>query len=343
MTKEFLIHALRGEQVEQTPWLLHSGTHAAQLLEVSAQRYLQDAELLARGAILCADHYHCDGIPLLDDPQMEAISLGCSPDWSEQGPPSIISAPLYTLAPEQVPERLPPLPDETTGRWPTVIAAGARAKPYLEERDVALVGIVAGPCMLAYQLRGLTLFPDLHRHPESAAALLAYTSQVSAFSARIYAEVIGCDIVAVTDAVAAMLKPDYFRQYVVPSLKPVWEVIHLAGKVSSLWVWGESGRVIHEIASSGAQSIAVDECMALSFAGEIAQSHGVGFIGNLHVSNVLFEETEEAAVDVQRCMDEGLRFPGYVFGLGGPLTQHISRSRLDEAVTAYLARKQGGK
>ena len=84
MAKELLIRALRGEHVEQTPWLPHIGTHAAQLLEVSAERYLQDADLLARGAVLCADHYRCDGIPLLDDPQMEAIALGCAPRWAEQ-------------------------------------------------------------------------------------------------------------------------------------------------------------------------------------------------------------------------------------------------------------------
>ncbi len=56
MAKELLIRALRGERVEQTPWLPHIGTHAAQLLGVSAERYLQDAELLARGAVLCSDH-----------------------------------------------------------------------------------------------------------------------------------------------------------------------------------------------------------------------------------------------------------------------------------------------
>ena len=87
--------------VEQTPWLPHIGTHAAQLLRVSAERYLQDAELLAQGALLCADRYACDGIPLVDDPQLEALSLGCVPHWSEQGPPSIISSPLYSLPSEQ--------------------------------------------------------------------------------------------------------------------------------------------------------------------------------------------------------------------------------------------------
>ena len=94
------------------------------------------------------------------------------------------------------------------------------------------------------------------------------------------------------------------------------------------------------MAGSGSNSIAIDECMALSYVGEIAKAHHIGFIGNLHVSSVLFEETEEAAADVQRCMDEGQRFHGYVFGLGGPLTQHITCSRLEEAVAAYCARRR---
>ncbi len=93
------------------------------------------------------------------------------------------------------------------------------------------------------------------------------------------------------------------------------------------------------MASSGAQSIAVDECMALDVVGEVAQFHHIGFIGNLHVTSVLFEESEEAHADVQRCMDEGQRFPGYVFGLGGPLTQHISTARLEAAVSTYRARR----
>ena len=93
------------------------------------------------------------------------------------------------------------------------------------------------------------------------------------------------------------------------------------------------------MASSGAQSMAIDECMALDFVGEIAQEHHIGFIGNLHVTASLFEESEAVTADVQRCMDKGKRFPGYVFGLGGPLTQHIRCSKLEEAISAYRARR----
>src|SRR5258708_14134729 len=93
------------------------------------------------------------------------------------------------------------------------------------------------------------------------------------------------------------------------------------------------------MAGSGAHSIAFDECMALSYVGEIAKAHHIGFIGNFHVSAVLFEETEDPTADVHRCMHEGKRFPGYVFGLGGPLTRQISISRLEAAVPAFPTRR----
>src|SRR3989441_6537467 len=182
MAKELLIGALRGERVEQTPWLPHIGTHAAQLLGVSAERYLQDGELLARGAVLCSDHYQCDGIPLLDDPQMEAISLGCVAHWLEQGPPSIVSSPLYAIPSEQAVAQLPPLPDETTGRWPTVIAAGVWAKPELERRDVAFVGVAAGTWTISFQPWGLAPFIWPFPPPARAETLLAYPSLASCIS-----------------------------------------------------------------------------------------------------------------------------------------------------------------
>jgi len=52
----------------------------------------------------------------------------------------------------------------------------------------------------------------------------ASAGQVSALSARIYAEVTGCDIVAINDTPATMLRPTYFQEYVTPNLQPAWQV-----------------------------------------------------------------------------------------------------------------------
>ncbi len=93
------------------------------------------------------------------------------------------------------------------------------------------------------------------------------------------------------------------------------------------------------MASSGAQSIAIDECMALDYVGEVAQEYSVGFIGNLHVTAGLFEQSEDVTTDVQRCLNEGRRFPGYVFGLGGPITQHVNVKRFEEAIAVFQQHK----
>lgn len=89
------------------------------------------------------------------------------------------------------------------------------------------------------------------------------------------------------------------------------------------------------MADSGAHSIAIDECMALDVVGEVAQDHGIGFIGNFHVTAALFDESEDPAADVRRCLEEGRRFPGYVFGLGGPITQHVNLARFEEAIKTF--------
>lgn len=87
------------------------------------------------------------------------------------------------------------------------------------------------------------------------------------------------------------------------------------------------------MAASGAHSISVDECMPLDMIGEIAKEHGIGFTGNFHTTGVLFEENESSIEDARRCVEMGTRFPGYVFGLGAPITQYIDPLRLQKAVT----------
>ena len=91
--------------------------------------------------------------------------------------------------------------------------------------------------------------------------------------------------------------------------------------------------------SSGAHSISFDECMALTYVGELAQAHHVGLIGNFHVTATLFEETEEPVTDMQRCLHEGKHIPGYVFGLGGVLNRPINVARFEAATIAFLTQR----
>jgi len=238
-----LLRALRGEWTEHIPFVPYNGTWPAHLLGVTADRYLRDAGLLAAGALRLAVEFGADGVSLMTDPQMEALSLGCKPRWSDTGPPSVASHPLGLLSAADLaagPQAyLPPLPTAESGRWPVVVEAGRRVRENLERGDagrpVALIGMVSGPFTIANHLRGMALFGDLSTTPEAAAALLRFAGTVTAAAARIYIEEIGCDIVAINDTPATMLKRAYFEQYVTPHLQPALRLIHQAGRVSALW------------------------------------------------------------------------------------------------------------
>lgn len=93
------------------------------------------------------------------------------------------------------------------------------------------------------------------------------------------------------------------------------------------------------MASCGANSIAVDECMSLEQVGETTRYYGTGLIGNFHTTAVLFEETESSHDDAKRCINAGKSLSGYVFGLGAPITQHIRPELLEGAVA--LIRSHG--
>ncbi len=238
-----LLRALRGEWTDTVPFLPYSGMWPARLLGVTAHRYLQDATLLARGAVRLAREFGADGVPLMTDPQMEAISLGCKAHWSEVAPPSVASHPLGQVAADRFVngdgDMFPPVPTGSEGRWPLVIEAGQRVRAALEggasDRPVALVGMVSGPCTIASHLRGLALYRDIATVPAAADALFRYAGQVTAAAARIYVETIGCDVVVINDTPAAVLKRAYVDRYVVPHLQPALQVIHAAGRVSALW------------------------------------------------------------------------------------------------------------
>jgi uroporphyrinogen decarboxylase len=68
---------------------------------------------------------------------------------------------------------------------------------------VALYGILCGPLTLAGHLRGVRIFTDVYKNKDVAKEIIEFCGQVAAEAARIYAEEIGCDVIAITDPVAS--------------------------------------------------------------------------------------------------------------------------------------------
>jgi uroporphyrinogen decarboxylase len=284
--------------------------HSAFLIGEPADKYLQDPDLMAKGVIFAAERYKADGVPLLFDLTVEAISMGCEHKWWPDNPPSITGHPLDK---QSLSESGLKIPGPKDGRWPVIIEAGKKARAALP--DTAIYGILCGPLTLASHLRGVRIFTDVYKNKVLAKEIVDFSGQVAAEAARIYAEEIGCDIIAITDPVASQIKPETFREFVTPATQPAIQAVKRAGKVSSFFICGDATKVLEEVAQIGTDGFAIDEQLNLNYVRDVALKHGVGFGGNLKLTLALSLGLLSPREDAIVSLAAGGR-TGYVFAPG---------------------------
>ncbi|MEW6137495.1 MAG: uroporphyrinogen decarboxylase family protein [Thermodesulfobacteriota bacterium] len=328
MGKQDVLDAIRGLPTKRAPWVPYVGVHAAHLIGQPAERYFQDPELIAEGVLYAATRYKADGIPLLFDTSIEAISMGCEYRWWPDSPPSIVEHPLRNCSLRQSGIQIP---GPTSGRWPIVISAGKKLKAQLG--DVALYGVLCGPLTLAWYLRGIAIYTDLYKNEAEAKELISYCGEVAREAARIYAEDIGCDVLAMIDPLVSQIKPDVFRKYVYPAAQPAIEVARESGKASVFLVYGDATEVLEEVAQVGTDGFAVDEQLNLAYARDVAHKYGVGFGGNLKVTTALSLGIISPREDAIACLAAG-GTRGYVFSPGSDLPYDVPPDHIDQVLEA---------
>lgn len=283
MAKQKLIDAIRGKRTENAPWVPYAGVHCAFLINESADKYLQDPELLAKGLITTAEKYKADGIPLVFDLSVEAHSLGCDLEWWPDNVPSVTTHPCSDKTPEEAGIQLP---TRDSGRWPVLFEAAKLAKPRLDELDCALIGAICGPLTLASHLAGVRIFTDVIKNKEFVHSVMACASKVGAVAAQFYIDM-GCEVVAIVDPVASQIKPATFEEFVTPYVKEAVSVINGAGCTSDFFICGNATKVMKNVCELDTHGFAIDEQMNMNFVRDLAREHGKGFGGNLKLTLAL--------------------------------------------------------
>lgn len=282
MGKQAVIDAYEGRYTPVVPWVPYVGVHAGFLIGEKADVMLQDADLLAKAVVNAAETYKADGIPMIFDLAVEAMSMGIKAKWFEDNPPTVIEHPLATMS---VAEWNPKVPGPTDGRWPLIIEAGKKVKAELP--DTALIGLSCGPLTLASHFRGAKFFTDMVRKPELAEEIMLLAGKVCAESARIYAEEIGCDIVALVEPVGSQVRPDTYDRFVIPACQEALDNIHKAGKTSALYICGDATKIVENMMYTGASCVCVDEQLNMNYVRDCALKYGRGFGGNLKLTLAL--------------------------------------------------------
>ena len=281
MGMQTLLDAYQGKYTPIVPWVPYAGVHVAYMIGEKADVYAQDPDLIVKGVLYAAERYKADGIPLQFDLNIEGMSMGCEATWYPDNPPAITGHPL---ADKTLAEANLKIPTATDGRWPVVVEAGK--KIMAQKGDWALLGLLCGPLTLASHLRGVKIFTDVIKNKPLAHEILEFCGKVCAESARIYRD-IGCEIIGIVDPVASQIRPETFREFVTPNCQEAKQVIHDAGRISSLFICGDSTKVMEELCQVGTHSFAVDEQMNMNYIRELGVKYGQGFAGNLKLTLAL--------------------------------------------------------
>jgi MtaA/CmuA family methyltransferase len=314
--KELVLTAMENKETERTPYVPFVGVHAAQLLEMKADTFLQSGENIVAGVSKAIELYQPDGIPVIFDLQIEAEVLGCSILWSDDNPPAVSSHPLMG---EKTLSDLPELTKES-GRVPMAMDVTRRLRAAYP--DIALYGLITGPFTLSLHMMGPEIFMAMYDNPEYVKEVMVYCTGIAKQMASWYMEN-GCDIIAVVDPMTSQIGPKDFSTFVSEYLTDVFSHIRQEGKKSSFFVCGHAQKNIEKMCQCKPDNISIDENIPLDYVKEITAKYNVSFGGNMKLTTVmLFEDEEENVRHAAECINIGGK-KGFILAPGCDIPYHV--------------------
>ncbi len=286
MGKERLFRALKGEDVEQLPWVPFAGIHAGKIKSIPADELLKDEDKLFECLLEVNKQYHPDGQPIMFDLQIEAEILGCKLKWLEKSPPVVDTHPLKNK--EEIPSKIP---QKNDGRLPMYLNVMKRLKSEVGD-STALFALVTGPLTLASHLRGTNLYMDMIRNKDYTKKLLNFTKKVAIEVSKYYIET-GMDVIAIVDPVVSQVSPRTFEEILTDPFSDIFKFLKKKDVFSSFFVCGDATKNIDLMCKTNPDSIFIDENIDLVEAKKITDKYNITIGGNIPLTTVMLHGSQQ--------------------------------------------------
>ena len=299
--KQRIEAALRGEQPDRTPVMLHNFLMAAREAGFAQRQYREDPQAIAAAFIRAVETYDYDGVVVDVDTATLAGALGVPVDFPEDEPARYHGAVLSDLGGWSA---LPP---------PSALGRDRRVQIWLEatrllKRHFGDAVYVRGNCdqcpfSLAGSLRGAAdWMMDLMDEDQHAAAdrLLAYCTGITGEFLRLMAET-GADMLSNGDSPAGpdVVSPDLYRRFAQPWEAQIAATSHALGKPYLLHICGNTNRILADMVATGADALELDYKTDVRVARAAFQGRAT-FVGNIDPSGVICLGTP-ALVEQKTC------------------------------------------
>lgn len=113
----------------------------------------------------------------------------------------------------------------------------------------------------------------------------------------------------------AVFHPDWYRTYIFPAYRRLWQPVLEAGKIIVYTSDGDYTEFFDDIVDCGARALVMEPmCDMAAFAAKYGKTHG--FIGNADTRILLSGSRDEIRAEVERCMAIGRDCPGFMMAVG---------------------------
>ena len=136
----------------------------------------------------------------------------------------------------------------------------------------------------------------------------------------------------------AIFKPDWYRKYIFPRYKKLWDVLKARGIKVLFCSDGKFTEFIDDIAAAGADGFIFEPLTSLEYTVEkYGKTHVI--IGNADCRVLTFGDKQDIENEVRRCMSVGKPCPGFMMAVGNHIPPNVP---LDNALYYFeLVNKLG--
>src|ERR1039458_2453790 len=279
--------ALRGEQPDHPPVMLHHFMHAAREAHVTMAEFRQDPRALARSFMQSIEKYALDGVMVDVDTATLAGALGVPVEFPADEPAIARGARLASLADV---DALPP-PD--IARYPVVqvwVEAVRLLCAHFGNEVFIRGNCDQCPFALAALVRGmegwLTDIMDPELEP-LARGLLDYCTEATSHFLRLMSAT-GAHMLSNGDSAAgpSVVSPRIYRRFALPYEQRMAALSHSLGVPYALHVCGNTKAILADLVTTGADALELDYKTDVRLAHDLMKDSTV-FIGNLDPSAIV--------------------------------------------------------
>lgn len=136
-----------------------------------------------------------------------------------------------------------------------------------------------------------------------------------------------------------IFSPEFYRTYVFPNYKKMWDCARNAGKKILFTSDGNYTEYVDDLAAAGAQGFIFEPTTDLEL---ICRKYGKThvIIGNADCRVLTFGTPEDVRREVKRCMDLGRDCPGYFFAVGNHIPPNVPIENAVACMEAYWAMRR---